>query len=529
MPRTLLLADDSVTIQKVVGISFANEDLQLVTVDNGDDAIARARETRPDIVLADVVMPGLSGYEVCEAIKRDPELAATPVLLLTGTFEAFDEARAQQAGADGHITKPFEAQALVDEVNERLAAVASAPAPSDAAAEVADPLAPATSSAASDDAYDFFDESAGTSDAEVAAAPVTPATTTLLLGDDAAAAASADPAVDDAFASAETAPPAEPVAEASLEPVDAGADDPIVAPVADADVPEIEPAGGESLPPIDAPFDANEPSEPLVSVDDEPFAPAADAGFASSSSATTPYADPVTGGDPLGDDPQGDAVTGDDPLAAPPMDDPLSEDATRSLDALGGAAPDDFDPLGDSSPDALGASDPLASPAEGSVLDPAGSRDYDVSSSDLGDSFTRSLSAPPVAPEPQADTDPFAGFDAPGDADDSDPGPFANPLAAETGLEAEPVLGDPDAEPEARPAALALDAPVTESASPLALGREDLHDALEKVAWEAFGDVTERIVKDAVARIEQVAWEVIPQMAESLIREEIRRLKGEDE
>ena len=58
MPKTLLLADDSVTIQKVVGISFANEDIVLLTVDNGDDAIVRCGESRPDIVLADVVMPG---------------------------------------------------------------------------------------------------------------------------------------------------------------------------------------------------------------------------------------------------------------------------------------------------------------------------------------------------------------------------------------------------------------------------------------------------------------------------------------
>ncbi len=125
MPKTLLLADDSVTIQKVVGISFANEDVALLTVDNGDDAIARARETRPDIVLADVVMPGMNGYEVCEAIKSDPQLRSTPVLLLTGTFEAFDEERAARAGADGHITKPFEAQALVDQVNARLAQAAA--------------------------------------------------------------------------------------------------------------------------------------------------------------------------------------------------------------------------------------------------------------------------------------------------------------------------------------------------------------------------------------------------------------------
>src|SRR5574338_208515 len=150
MPKTLLLADDSVTIQKVVGISFANEDVVLLTVDNGDDAIARAKEARPDIVLADVVMPGKNGYEVCQAIKSDPALAKTPVLLLTGPFEAFDEQRAARAGADGHITKPFEAQALVDKVNALLARPASGaaaeptPAPVESApARAAIPAAPA--------------------------------------------------------------------------------------------------------------------------------------------------------------------------------------------------------------------------------------------------------------------------------------------------------------------------------------------------------------------------------------------------
>ncbi|MGH7287935.1 MAG: response regulator, partial [Myxococcota bacterium] len=126
MPKTLLLADDSVTIQKVVGISFANEDVRIVTVDNGDDAVIRAREVKPDIVLADVVMPGKSGYDVCAAIKADAELRGVPVLLLTGTFETFDEDRAARVGADGHITKPFEAQALVELVNARLAAASSA-------------------------------------------------------------------------------------------------------------------------------------------------------------------------------------------------------------------------------------------------------------------------------------------------------------------------------------------------------------------------------------------------------------------
>src|SRR5512147_463497 len=108
MPRKLLLADDSITIQKVVAITLSSEDFAITAVDNGEDAVTRAHELKPDVILADVVMPRKNGYEVCEAIKADPSLKHIPVLLLAGTFEAFDEARARGARADGHIAKPFE-------------------------------------------------------------------------------------------------------------------------------------------------------------------------------------------------------------------------------------------------------------------------------------------------------------------------------------------------------------------------------------------------------------------------------------
>jgi CheY-like chemotaxis protein len=120
VPKNVLVADDSVTMRKVIGMIFAAEDFHLTSVDNGIDAIAKARELKPDLVLADVTMPGKSGYEVCEAIKSDPALAHIPVLLLAGTFEAFDEGRARAARADGHIAKPFESQALIDKVRQLL-------------------------------------------------------------------------------------------------------------------------------------------------------------------------------------------------------------------------------------------------------------------------------------------------------------------------------------------------------------------------------------------------------------------------
>ncbi|MDP7073027.1 MAG: response regulator [Myxococcota bacterium] len=161
MGKKLLLADDSVTIQKVVGISFASEDVELLIVDNGNDAVERTRAIRPDVVLADVVMPGLNGYEVCEALQADPDLRHIPVLLLTGTFESFDEKRAARCGAAGHVAKPFEAQALVDRVRALLARLPEH-APADSTLPpLANPSEIAPSNA---DAFDFFEDGMATAE-----------------------------------------------------------------------------------------------------------------------------------------------------------------------------------------------------------------------------------------------------------------------------------------------------------------------------------------------------------------------------
>lgn len=116
MSNKLLLADDSITIRKVVGIIFANEDFSLTVVDNGNSTVEKAREIVPDIILADVVMPGKNGYEVCEEIRREPKLSHIPLLLLTGAFEPFDEDKARSCGADDFISKPFESQQLLEKV-----------------------------------------------------------------------------------------------------------------------------------------------------------------------------------------------------------------------------------------------------------------------------------------------------------------------------------------------------------------------------------------------------------------------------
>ncbi|HET7218058.1 MAG TPA: response regulator [Vicinamibacterales bacterium] len=120
MPK-LLLADDSVTIQRVIELTFADEDVQVVAVGDGQQAIERVRTERPDIVLADVGMPERDGYEVAAFIKNDPHLAHIPVLLLTGAFEPVDEVRARAVGCDGVLVKPFEPQMVISRVRELLA------------------------------------------------------------------------------------------------------------------------------------------------------------------------------------------------------------------------------------------------------------------------------------------------------------------------------------------------------------------------------------------------------------------------
>ncbi len=119
--RKLLLADDSVTIQKVVNLTFADEGIEVITVGDGDAAMQKFNEAAPDLVMADVNMPGLDGYRICEIIKQNAETKHIPVILLVGSFEPFDEEEARRVGADDFLTKPFQSiRQLVNKVTDLL-------------------------------------------------------------------------------------------------------------------------------------------------------------------------------------------------------------------------------------------------------------------------------------------------------------------------------------------------------------------------------------------------------------------------
>ena len=529
MPRTVLLADDSVTIQKVVGITFANEDVDLVTVDNGDDAVAKAREIAPDLVLADVVMPGLSGYEVCEAIRSDARLRQTPVLLLCGTFEEFDEDRARAAGANGHITKPFEAQTLVSQVKalidrpRKAEPIPTSPPPTarpldtPATAQPSPMTGPpspqprpdqappphSTAGAPGNDGLDLFDRDFGN-----LAEPMSPGMpaaseeryfefqdgkTEFDIGGEFEAAASADPA---------------PGAQRA-QGMDPGFSSPGT-PVLDVD------PGGESFPDLvvdAARAMANETSSQNI--------PAADAAFRPEAPSSRPAA-----GFPEPGEAQGSP-------AQPPMDPATRGSFDSSLEDL--------------------------HPLHGEpVVDPQAGRGFDVSAQDLAPPHELTQPAAPAPPPDSFDDDPFAqalepGFGPPAQAApepsheafgvELDPmtqphEPVATPTPPTTApVESwtpptQPIAAphQPTPVPDPQPRDATSPSPANHDSIPPDLAaavRERLHGSLEKVAWEALGDVSERLVREAVDRIEQIAWEVVPQMAEALIKEEIRRLRSD--
>jgi CheY-like chemotaxis protein len=138
----LLLADDSVTIQRVIELTFSGEDVQVLAVSDGEQAIARIPLERPDVVLADIGMPRKGGYDVSAFVKGHPDLAHIPVLLLAGAFEPVDQARAEQVGADGVLIKPFEPRQVIERVKELLA-TRRAPAAPEPAPRLEQPVQPA--------------------------------------------------------------------------------------------------------------------------------------------------------------------------------------------------------------------------------------------------------------------------------------------------------------------------------------------------------------------------------------------------
>ncbi|MDQ3991870.1 MAG: response regulator [Actinomycetota bacterium] len=117
----LLIADDEAGVRSLVRMTLDSEDYEIIEAANGHDALAAAREHRPDLVLLDVNMPGPSGFDVCRMLKQDPQTADMTIVMLTAQAQESDLEAGLSSGADGYFTKPFSPIALLRKVEDVLA------------------------------------------------------------------------------------------------------------------------------------------------------------------------------------------------------------------------------------------------------------------------------------------------------------------------------------------------------------------------------------------------------------------------
>jgi CheY-like chemotaxis protein len=466
MSKKLLLADDSITIQKVIQITFAHEDYELTITDNGDAALAKAQELKPDLIMSDVYMPGKNGYELTTAIKQDPALQHVPVLLLAGSFEPFDEDKARSCKADAWIEKPFESQNLIDKVAELLSAApesAAAPAPIVEPALVAEPeLVVAPVPAVEPEAVAFEDfaieeEPLAAFDEVAPAEPVV-------------SAASEDPFGDISFE--EEMPAVEPESFAAADDWSDVATETEPAPVAAEAFVADEPVAA-----VEDDFDFAE-EEPLSVTEFDEVEELQAVDFGEVEELPTASADldafDMDEGEimPLDDD----DILGEEDL------EPVMPEQTLAAWSRENATEDVF----------------VAPVAEVTAIE-----DEDVFASEEPISEGPDVSATQTVEEVDVFVDePVAAapvFEAPV----AEPGPVEK--APETFIE------------DAAPVEVAASV-VDVEAKASAMGEDEIEKIIEKV-------VTRVVEKLAGSILERVAWEVVPDLAENLIREEIRKIK----
>ena len=127
---TVYFIDDSATMREVIKIAFRRENIQVITCADAASALAQFEQTKPDVVITDVIMPDQDGYSVCSQIKENPDLSGTPVLLMSGVVNKSVADKAVSVKADELIRKPFQPQELINRVKALLEPKSAAPAPS---------------------------------------------------------------------------------------------------------------------------------------------------------------------------------------------------------------------------------------------------------------------------------------------------------------------------------------------------------------------------------------------------------------
>ncbi len=116
----ILVVDDEIYIVHILDFSLGMEGYEVVTALDGEQALEKRKVEKPDLIVLDIMMPKLDGYEVCKAIKSDPETRQIPVILLSAKGRNVDQKMGFDVGADDYITKPFSPRKLVERINQLL-------------------------------------------------------------------------------------------------------------------------------------------------------------------------------------------------------------------------------------------------------------------------------------------------------------------------------------------------------------------------------------------------------------------------
>ncbi len=124
--KTLIIADDEPTIRLLVS-SILGKSYNMLTAADGQEVLDTVSQNKPDLILMDIMMPTMDGYSACASLKKDPRTADIPVVMLTVVGHELNKVLAEQMGADGYITKPFNSQDLKDMVKKHLSAAKASP------------------------------------------------------------------------------------------------------------------------------------------------------------------------------------------------------------------------------------------------------------------------------------------------------------------------------------------------------------------------------------------------------------------
>ena len=557
MRKKLLLADDSITIQKVVELTFPSEDFEVVTAGNGRLAVDKAMSFLPDMVLCDVIMPQLDGYQVCEALRASAELKDVPILLLNGAFEPYDAERAKAVGALGNVSKPFDPPALVARVKEILAAHATSSIArptqpmslSDIAAMSQPPPPPAETAAEPEAAlHEYAYDESETHPVSTIEVPMDVrelAARSLSLDAPVFAQPQPDVLTPDGLISEEFSDFSETLhgpLESEQTPVAAE----VEAPVEASEVESLDTAtmADDTLPVEE--IESIEEIEEIASTHEmeaaeAPAAPALMTEFPKEPAAaetSVTEAGPAPGKPAMAEPMEFDAVpeeapyhTGEIPSTLPSMPvlilpPPVVEEFSGEHEFEPEALPDAAaEPQPESMPPSSAAVAPqdfeperieaLAMPASGSI--PEAEFDSMASAGDAPIGLPAAPVAtvePPTTPEPPQEAGAFDGLVGFADALPTGVAAAAAIAAAATIAATAPAETEPASKPPAAPVSVAATLPSAEVPVPV--------DMVQQIAQRVISQVSERVIRE-------IAWDVIPGLAEKLIKAEIERIKARAE